>query len=510
MGKIIKFGLLTVVIVVITIFTALNAANKTHSNSSGKIKAPSKDSDENKRQPETNTKLDLNDITFDFPNADLKVFVRFVAKLSGKTLIGEDLLKGNITIKTQKKMNLQQVIEVFEHVLNSRGLEYIETKVYMEIIPLSDSIMKVYEIKYLKAADIAKSLTQMFRMSFRLGKKPENIQITSIAEANTVMVLAPKSQQMEIEKAIKKLDVPSKQVLLEIMIVELTKESEYGFGITYNYSQNGSTVSTTADLTQFTTKNIDSAGGFNIVDGVFKVNVQGVDKKTKVKLLSQPRIIAKENEKANIKIGEKQNYISGSSSLGPSQGITQTTSSNDIGLDIEITPRINKMKSVILELKFQVSSVLTNYSFMSGGSATDIPVVGQRIINNTSSVGSGETLVIGGLLKNNKTVARSAPPVLGDMPLVGWLLAKESELVEQIELMVFITPTVIENSKENRIAVKEETDKLRDFDPKEEAAIDQMLTGKKVKTDNVFNLFDYFRDEKYRKEQHFIPQPENL
>ena len=502
MRKVIKIYSLVIVIIMITL-TAVGVVN----NNLGKTSHDS----------EKTIKENNKNITFDFPNTELKIFAQFVAKLCSKTLIGEDLLKGKINVKSQKKLMLSQLMKVFKLLLASKGLVYTETDIYLEILPISDSIMKVYNINYLESADLAKALTQMFRMSFRVGNKPENIQITSVDESNSLMVLAPVSQQVEIEKSIRELDVRTSQVLLDFMIVEVSKATQFGFGVTYSYKLGNSTIATTpGSLATFTTSAIPSAGGFNNSTGDFTVDIQGVDKKTKLKVLSRPRVTSKENEKATLKIGVKENYISGSSSLGGNQGITQTTASNEIGLTIEATPRISSNKNVILELKLTITNVLGNYSFYSGGDGTSdsdstfIPIVGERTVNNTASVMDGETIVIGGLLKNSKTIIRSAPPVVGDIPLVGWMFAKESEETEQDQLIILITPTVINNRKDNIQVLKNETNELRDFTLGDKDKINQMLKGEKSKADDVFNLFEYFKDGKYRKEQGFIKQPENM
>ena len=211
-------------------------------------------------------------------------------------------------------MNLQQVKEVFRLLLNSKGHEYTETNVYMKIIPISDSIVKVYSIKYLKSADITKALTQIFRMSFREGNKPTTIQISSNDATNSVIVLAPKSQQIEIEKSIKELDTMVKEVLLNIKVVELTRNKifGYGFGLTYSPSsgdvaKGGITSSNSpfypingsSSLEKFTTVATPAAVGFQN-HGTLHINVQGVDNKTNIKVLSQPRIIAKANKKITL------------------------------------------------------------------------------------------------------------------------------------------------------------------------------------------------------------------
>ena len=483
-------------------------------------------------------------ITFDFPNTELSVFARFVAKLSRKMLIGQELLKGNIDIKSQTKLDLKEVKEIFRTVLFSKGLDYTENDYFMEIIQRSDSIVKVYQINYLKSSDLAKALSQMFRMSFNVGNQPVNIQITSIDDANSLMVLAPKNLQIEIEKSIKKLDKRLKQVMLNVLVLELGKTSNFGFGVDVGFSDGtyvtgidggGSLANDTAagraiatplssGKMTFGTSGISSAGGVSFQNGNWAVNVQAVEDYTKLKVLTQPRIITADNQKAEIKLGKKEPYVTTSVSIGSSgegsvTGNSSTSSSistEDIGIDIEITPRINNLKSVTLEMKLKITSKTGTLSVQSGTTKNShgatvpnynhVPQIGHRIINNTSNVSNGEVLVLGGLLKNDKTVIKSAPPFVGELPWVGWMFEKESEAVAQTELMVFVSPTVIYDDEEGNLMTKDETKTLLNYDPETKVELEKMLKGKKTLNDNVFNIFDYFSNGKYRSEQGFIPQ----
>ena len=487
-------------------------------------------------------KLKGEGITFNFPNAKLDIFARFIAELSGKVLIGEELLKGDVNIKSEGKLDFEEVKSLFDALLYSKGLDVVEDDLYMEIVQRSDSHVKVYKLNYLKSADLAKSLKQMFRMSFRVGSNPQNIQITSIDDANALMVLAPKNQQMEIGKTIKKMDVRTRQVLLNIMVIELTKTSRFGFGVDFNFNDSTHNIGISSGGTSktspvklptnmtFTTAGTSSAGGFIYNNGNWFINVQGVDEDTIVKTLSQPRILTANNQKAEIKIGKKEPFVTSTSSLGsgtpPVAGNASTTSSvstEDIGTDIEITPRINNLDDVTLEIKLKITNIVSYLQVVNGttntgtvkvpvytASSNDVPQVGHRIINNTSNVMNGEVLVIGGLLKTQKTTIKTAPPILGDIPLIGWVFAKESEVFEQTELMVFISPSVINKPEETRTVTKNETNKFRNYDYKETVQIDNMLARKKSLTDDIFNMFDYFTNGKYRSEQDFIPQPGRL
>jgi type II secretory pathway component GspD/PulD (secretin) len=139
-----------------------------------------------------------------------------------------------------------------------------------------------------------------------------------------------------------------------------------------------------------------------------------------------------------------------------------------------------------------------------------IPVIGHRIVNNTSIVENGKTLALAGLLDNQKSVTTTAPPLLSDIPWVGFLFTQTTEEAIQTELMIYITPTVIDNPEQLRTVTQAEIQKLRNYDMKTKGTIDQMLTGKKMKADDTFKLYDYFSDKKYRQNQSFIPEPENL
>ena len=124
--------------------------------------------------------VDEKGITFNFPNVSLQEFSRFIAEMNKKILIGSNLLQGNVTIKTPKELNLKRLMAVFKSLLHSHGLDYMISGDYLQIFQKSDSDIKVYEINYLKSADVAKTLSNIFKMSFNVGGVPQRIMINSI------------------------------------------------------------------------------------------------------------------------------------------------------------------------------------------------------------------------------------------------------------------------------------------------------------------------------------------
>jgi type II secretory pathway component GspD/PulD (secretin) len=459
-------------------------------------------------------------ISFDFPNVTLAEFTRFVANLNKKILIGENLLQGNITIKTPKKLTLKRLMKVFQALLNSKGLSYMISGKYMQIYQKSDSEVKVHQINYLKAKDLAKTLQNIFKMSFNVGGRPERIMVNSLDDANCVVVLAPKSRQLEIEKAIKMLDWRRRQVLLEIKVVEITYNNKFGFGITAGGSYQGTSGGIGPSMTTFpnggttntfspTMPDIPSPySGFRYDNGQWLFDLEAEQKIGKHKVLTQPKLLTSENQKAEINVGHQQPIQQAQTNMGTSSaGIpaSETTVDwKDIGIKVAITPRINANRDVTLDFEMTSTAIV---DLITVGSFTNYPVIGQRITKNTSTVMDKHTLVLGGLLKEEKKTQKYKFPFLGDMPMVGWMFTTFQELTENTELILFITPHVIELSEEGTAVTKNAVKAVEDYDKANKGQVIRGIKGERDKSWDIFNIYDYFNDKEYKEEiQQIIPQ----
>jgi len=281
-----------------------------------------------------------------------------------------------------------------------------------------------------------------------------------------------------------------------------------------NASVNSGPFKVGGDTGVFPGKLTSSNINFEYAKDDWNISVEASDQKSKINILSQPRIIAVANQKSQIIVNQKQPFANGSTtqntgSTNPSQSTTTTT--EEVGLDLTITPRINIDKDITLELELKITNISGNTSMPLGtgndAQTQSVPIIGHRNITNTSVVENGKTLIIGGLLENIKTQTTIAPPVIGSIPYIGFMFTNTTDVTSQTELMIYITPTVIENTEQLRNITKSEMSKLENYDIKNKETIKQMLTGKKGEADDTFNVFDYFSNKKYRKEQHFIPQP---
>ena len=455
-------------------------------------------------------------ISFDFPDVSLAEFTRFVANLNKKMLIGENLLQGNITIKTPKKLTLERLMKVFQALLNSKGLSYMISGKYMQVFQKSDSEVKVHQINYLKAKDVAKTLQNIFKMSFNVGGRPERIMVNSLDDANCVVVLAPKARQLEIEKAIHSLDWRRRQVLLEIKIVELTYNNHFGFGISAGADYHGISGGIGPKMTTYSGETVGPLmpdiktpyTGFLYNNGQFMFDLEAEEKISKHRVLSQPKILTSENEKAEINVGHQEPIQQAQTNMAvDSTSIAASETSvdwKDIGIKVTITPRVNSARDVTLDFEMTSTSIVDHITV---GSFENYPVIGQRIAKNTSTVKDKHTLVLGGMLKEEKKTQKYKFPFLGDMPGVGWMFTTFNETASNTEIIMFITPHVIENTEEGTEVTKHAIKSFEDYDENNKDAVIRGVRGERDKSWDTFNIYDYFNDEKYKEKiQEIIPQ----
>ena len=463
-------------------------------------------------------KLQEKNINFNFPNTDLKIFARYVAKLNGLLLIGENKLKGRVSLKTEKAMNLNDLMECFGAILENNGLEYKMNEYYMSVLPKTDAVVEVYKLNYMKASEIASELQRIFQSGFRSENNKGTIEITSIKATNSLIVVAPMSQQVEIARAIKKLDFRTKQVMLEFKIIEVTRDGTFGFSMDFIGSAGSSTFGLGSDGAGITTipsgaQTFGSAGAnasYLLNSKNVQLDIQATDKITNIKLLSQPRLLTAENEKSEIKIGNKTPIVSSTTQLstGSSSGNANVSSSityKDIGITLNVVPRINFKKDVTLEINMVLTAIISEVKVNQSGEQNSVPVIGHRTIQNTATVMDGDILVLGGLLKNTKTKSVEKPPILGDIPYLGWLLSSITETSSQVELIVFIKPTVIETPEDGRAVTRIETEKIRNYDTDKKSEITSMLLGMKTKNDNEFDVNKYLKDTSLNIKENFTP-----
>jgi general secretion pathway protein D len=277
---------------------------------------------------------------------------------------------------------------------------------------------------------------------------------------NIILLRAMPTDYSRLVKLLEKLDNMPRQVLIEVMVAEVMLSDSWELGVewslhkkgvldgrayqnylTNNLSSiaNGSTaepinhdgfVNTAAGLTYSVLNSAGNAVGI----------LNAIADNNEVSILSSPQVMVLNNETATVNVGEQVPIVTSQTGDINSSNLNQTIQYKDTGVILTVTPRINYDGIIILDINQQVSSASTN---TLGGNSS--PVISNRELNTKLAVRDGQTIFMGGLIENKVNIIDSGVPLLKDIPLLGWLFKYQKEEKRKTELLVMITPHVIES-----------------------------------------------------------------
>jgi general secretion pathway protein D len=387
--------------------------------------------------------------------------------------------------------------------------------------------VNVIYLHYADATDLAKILNDLQNKNRNRNKKFKNISdnemvsIQAHKTTNSLIITAPSSKMKNIKDIIAKLDIRRAQVLIEAIVVEISEEKAREFGVetaadgrgndtpsgAINFGGIANVVSSTPSLPS------------GLVMGIGKENPDGVDfgvllralaSDSSSNILSTPSIVTLDNEEAKIVVGQNVPFVtgqytttnsgSGSSSSTNISNPFQTIERQDIGLTLKVTPQINEGSSIRMKISQEVSNVLP-----SAQSSSDL-ITSKRSIDTTVIVEDGQTLVLGGLIDEKVIEKDSKVPLLGDIPVLGWLFSYKTKSKVKQNLMVFIHPKILRDA----ISASEESMKkysyMRELQLKTEEESNILLDGSipilpelKVR----LNLNKNIKKSKYKRRSRF-------
>lgn len=305
------------------------------------------------------------------------------------------------------------------------------------------------------------------------------ITIIPDLENNVLLILAPPGDYAEIKKTLQKLDVPPMQVLVEATIIEVTLSNELQYGLQWFFKDSHGKFSGRGGLNIPANGDVSGLVGalpnpVNFTYAVFdavgtRAVLNALAGDSRINVLSSPSLMVLNNHTATIRVGdqvpirtsETTNTSSGSFDENGEFGsnITSRIQYRDTGISLEVTPRVNAGGMVVLEITQRVDDVSETTS-----SGIDSPTILQREITTTVAVQSGETIVLGGLIRDDKEIVSSGVPFLKDIPGLGLLFRNERVINRKTELVVLITPSAIANPQEARRVTEEYKNKLRGID----------------------------------------------
>jgi len=359
---------------------------------------------------------------------------------------------------------------------------------------------QVIRLQYANAEKLAEMLKSL--MSEGSAGKDEaqvkgNIGIHADTELNALVVRAEPSVMKEIQELVSSLDVRRAQVLIESAIVEVTGDVTQALGVQWakgdldapvagtNFSTAGPSLATIA--TGVATGDYGSAVGSGLTIGGFSesggdidfgVVLQALKSNTATNLLSTPSIMTLDNQEAEIIVGQNVPFVTGSTASSSNSNPFTTITREDVGVTLKVIPHIHDGEAIRLEVEATAESVA---STTVAGSA-DL-ITNKRSIKTMILSDNQETIVLGGLIRDDVREVVSKVPLLGDIPLLGWLF--RSKRVEQVKsnLMVFLRPTIVSDAGVARSVTQDKFDGIWEFTISGELAEDD----RNVRMNNLFN-----------------------
>src|SRR3989338_7900455 len=277
--------------------------------------------------------------------------------------------------------------------------------------------------------------------------------LTTDERTNQIIVRALPGRRDEVIKMIRSLDVPTKEVLVEARVLQVVFKPQSDFGIDWNLDFKKSQYQWLRALSfnsPFTNANTlsksfkISAGGVNVDQ--FQTTIRALKQVSDTKILSNPKILVTNNEEAKIHIGDTVPYIiSTTSGTGDNAITSEDVRFVDVGLKLNVTPTINDDGYVTMQLAPEISTVTTSIQSKGGG----IPQVNKTLVETVVMVKDGETIILGGLKKDNKSHFRRGFPILMDIPWIGNAFSSTADSIERTEIVIFITPHIVKDFKQN-------------------------------------------------------------
>ncbi len=382
-------------------------------------------------------------ITIDAQAADIKTVLRTISEFAGVNIVAGKGVKGEVHIHI-RDCPWREALDV---VLKAHGYGYREEFGMIRVAELSTLLREELEIQSAakKQIDLLPLITRIIFIDNSKAEELKNALDQMVSQrgsisvdlgSNSLIVVDVEKNVEMISEMIKKLDLKAHQVDINAKLVEIDVEASRELGINWgvlNLHKAGFGATGSAAVTE----NIPISSGnlkFGMVRswGEITSMIQMLEKTNRANIISNPRITTMDNREASILVGKEIPLIVADEAGNP---ITELTK---IGIILRVTPHVNADKTITLDLHPEVSE-LQSEATAQGGVIITMAEADTRV-----TVNNGETAVIGGLIKKVDTEVIRGIPYLKDVPYLGRLFSSKSKISKKTELVIFVTPTIVE------------------------------------------------------------------
>ncbi|MGA7751063.1 MAG: type IV pilus secretin PilQ family protein, partial [Gallionella sp.] len=411
-------------------------------------------------------------LTLNFQKIDVREALNVIADFTGMNIVISDTVKGDLTLRL-KDVPWDQAFDI---ILQSRGLDMRKNGNVIQVAPREEIAAKekIDLTSHQELAELEPLRTESFQLSYQKGDIVAAM-LSSTAQrilskrgsvvvdkrTNTMFVQDTPTTLEAVRNLIKQIDVPVRQVMIEARVVEATDNFSKNLGVRLGYNSNdafqvgntglygnvGANTVTAGPLAGVimpaNTPNVNlpsagTAGTFSMllfnssVSKILSIELTALETDSKGKVISSPRVVTSDQTEAEISTGTEIPYQQASSS-----GATNV-SFKDAVLSLSVKPQITPDDNVIMDIKVNKDSVGALYA--------GVPSIDTNKVATQVLVENGGTVVIGGVYLQTNSVAVDKVPLLGDIPVLGYLFRDNATIDNKSELLIFITPKIIKDA----------------------------------------------------------------
>lgn len=336
--------------------------------------------------------------------------------------------------------------------------------------PNEDHELFLFKLKYAQAENIKDRLNNLFQELENINQQntrssggrfgggttrttansesvTDEVYIEADEDTNSLIIMTSTKNYEKIEKIIKMLDIPIPQVLIKVLLAELTTSDQLDIGVEWsmlNMRSNGDSFQNEFSYTPVPAEGFVS----EIMTGDLEVTIRALQETGDLNILSRPYILTSNNQTATINVGQRFPFIEDSTRTD-TNNVVNTVDYRDIGIKLSVTPTINSDGLVIMDVEPEISNVAADSVTISQD--FQATVFNTRTASARVAVPHGSTIVIGGLMQDTETESEEKVPLLGDLPILGALFKRTVTDKQKTELLIFLTPQVASNMDELKL-----------------------------------------------------------
>ncbi len=406
----------------------------------------------------------------EFQGDDVGQVLRLLARQAKVNMVVSDSVTGTVTMRLEDVTALQAI----SIIVKAKGLfmdkidsvYYIKTAAEKTAEPTeADS----YQFSYARAKDVSPLIASQLQ-----SKSPPQID----ERTNTMFFSETRSNIDNIRKVLLQIDKPTRQVMIEARLVEVSADPVQAYGInwagvvgsasapkTYQYGapttstvdSSGKTTTTfTGTTTPFALGNPGSSNFFGSLEKLafgqfailsvpqFSATMQALNEDSDAEFLANPRVVTADNQQAKIEVLRNQPVPQLNFNEQTATAVFGGFQDKTFGNTLVVRPSVNKDNYITLSVKPEISNKVQDFHFSFNGADVTSPIIDKRSLDSNVLIKSGDTLAIGGLLSDQTSKARTKVPILGDIPVLGYAFQSHDNERHKRNLLIFVTPTIID------------------------------------------------------------------